>query len=185
MIEPLATTSDYVATPRGRRKLAPVFRLLVLGGLLALSGCGGGGGGTKKSAYVARANAICRNARSQTAPLITEVTSLAGPVSLGSQSAAQRLAGVLTRLHTVAAGNLTQLQRLKMPSGDQAAIKRFLTPLGGVVQAIGQAATAVRGGQVPAALGLLEQAGPVAQDATDAAHAYGIRECETVLAVLG
>ena len=88
-------------------------------------------------------------------------------------------------MHTAAAGSLAQLQRLKQPSGDHAAIERFLTPLGRVVDAIGKAAVAVGSGQVPAALGLLEQAGPVAEDATAAAQAYGMRQCETVLAALG
>jgi hypothetical protein len=161
-----------------------VVALLVASGVLALYGCGGGGG-PAKSAYIAQANAICQTARSQTTPLITEVTSLAGSVALGSSSAADRLAGSLSRLHMVAASYLAQLQRLKQPSGDRAAIKRFLTPLAQVVDTIGQAAVAVGSGQVPAALGMLEQAGPVARDATAAAHAYGMRQCETVLAALG
>ncbi|HZE06682.1 MAG TPA: hypothetical protein VE127_15745 [Solirubrobacteraceae bacterium] len=154
-----------------------------IGGLLALSGCGGGGG-EGRSAYSAKANAICRTARSQMAPLINEVTSLAGSLGSGSSSPTQRLAGTLARLHTVAAGYLARLQRLKQPSGDRGPIKRFLIPLGQVVDAVGKAAAAVRSGQLPAALGLLEQAGPVARDAGAAAHAYAMRQCEAVLAAL-
>jgi hypothetical protein len=169
---------------RGSRRNANVSGLLVICVLLALSGCGGGGG-PSKSVYIAKANAICRTASSQTAPLIRQVTSLAGSLSSGSSTAAKRLAGALARLHTVAASYLAQLRRLKQPSGDRASIKQFLTPLGQVVDAIGKAATAVGGGQLPAALGLLQQAGPVAQDASAAAHAYGMRQCETVLAALG
>ena len=159
--------------------------MLAISGLLVLSGCGGGSGGPGKAAYVAKANAICQSASSQTAPLIKQVTSLAGSLTSGRSSAAPHLAGTLSRLHTVAADYLARLQRLKQPSGDRAAIKRFLTPLAQVVDAIGKAGAAVGSGQVPAALGLLEQAGPVAQDATSAAQAYGMRQCETVLSALG
>jgi hypothetical protein len=112
------------------------------------------------------------------------VTSLAGSLTSGSSSTARQLAATLSRLHTAAADYLAQLQRNKQPSGDHAAINRFLTPLGKVVDAIGKAAAAVGSGQLPAALGLLEQAGPVAQDATAAARAYGMRQCEMVLAAL-
>jgi hypothetical protein len=182
---PPAGIRDQRRSTQASRQRATAFALLAISGLLALSGCGGGGGGPGKSAYIAKANAICQSASSQTAPLIKQVTSLAGSLSSGSSSAAQRLADTLARLHTVAAGYLAQLQRLKQPSGDHAAINRFLTPLAQVVDAIGKAAAAVSSGQVPAALGLLEQAGPVAQDATSAARAYGMRECETVLSALG
>jgi hypothetical protein len=53
------------------------------------------------------------------------------------------------------------------------------------VDSIGKAAAAVGSGQVPAALGLLQQASPVAQRASAAAQAYGMRQCESVLAALG
>lgn len=153
-------------------------------GLLLLSACGGGGA-SAKSAYIAKANAVCQSARSQTAPLIAQVTSLAG--SLGSPSAPtmQGLASKLRRLHIAAAEYLAQLQRLKQPPGGHSAIQKFLTPLAHIVDAIGKAATAVGSGQAPTALSLLEQAVPMAQDVTAAAHAYGMRECETVLSALG
>ena len=174
-----------LVTILGRSHLGMVrfFAASAIVGVLGLSGCGGGGG-PGKSAYVDKANAICQTARTETGPLITQVTSLAGSLASGGASTAQRLVGTLSRLHTVAAGYLAQLQRLKQPSGDHTAIERFLTPLGQVVNAIGKAALAVGSGQLPAALGLLEQAAPVAQDATAAAHAYGMRQCETVVAAL-
>jgi len=165
----------------GRR--ANISALLAIGGVLMLSGCGGGG--PSKSGYIAKANTICRTERSETAPLIGQVISLAGSLSSGSSSAGARLASTLQRLHTVAAEYLAQLQRLKQPSGDHSAIEAFLTPLGHVVDAIGKAANAVGRGQVPAALALLQQASPLAQEATAAAHSYGMRQCETVLTALG
>jgi hypothetical protein len=183
-VHPSANSLAQRNPVRAPRRRTNVFALLAIGGVLGLSGCGGSSG-PSKSAYIAKANAICQTAHSQTTPLIKQVTSLAGSLSSGSSSAPQRLAGTLSRLHTVAAGYLAQLQRLKQPSGDHAAIERFLTPLAQVVDAIGKAAVAIGSGQVPAALGLLEQASPVAQDATAAAHAYGMHQCETVLAALG
>jgi len=185
-VNPAASSRAQRRPERVSPRRVNVFALLAISGLLALSGCGGGRSPSpSKSAYITKANAICQTARSQTAPLITQVTSLAGSVSSGSPSAAQRLAATLTHLHAVAAGYLAQLERLQQPSGDHAAIEQFLTPLAQVVDAIGKAAAAVGSGQLPAALGLLEQAAPEAQDATAGAQAYGMRQCETVLAALG
>jgi hypothetical protein len=179
-----ARPRDQHRCVRVSRRPASIFASLAISGLLALSACGGGGGGPDKSAYIGKANAICQRASTQTGPLIKQVTSLAGSLTSGGSSTARQLAATLSGLHTAAAGYLAQLQRLKQPSGDRAAIKRFLTPLAQVVDAIGKAAAAVASGQLPAALGLLQQAAPVAQDATAAARAYGMRQCETVLGAL-
>jgi hypothetical protein len=178
---PAAQLSASLFGVFGRRP--NITAVVATGVVLVFSGCGGGGG-PSKSEYIARANTICQTASSQTAPVIKQVTSLAGALSSGSSSAGPRLASTLQRLHTVAAGYLMQLQRLKQPSGDHSAIEAFLTPLAQVVDAIGKAANAVGRGQVPAALGLLQQASPVAQRATAAAQAYGMRQCETVLTAL-
>ncbi len=152
--------------------------------VVVLAGCGGGGGSTT-SGYVAKANTICRTARSETAPLVGRVTSLAGSLSSGSSSVRAQLASTLQRLHIVAAGYLTQLRRLKQPSGDRSAIEAFLTPLAEVVDAIGKAGDAIGRNRVPAALAILQQASPLAQDATAAAHGYGLAQCETLLPALG
>lgn len=159
--------------------------MLAIAAVLTLSACGGSSG-SSKSAYVGKADAICRAARTQTTPLISEVTSEAGSVISGSSSARARLTGTLQRLHTLVAGSLAQLQRLRQPSGDRAAIGAFLSPLGQVVHLIGQAANAVGSGQMAAALALFQQGSPVAQRAATAAQSYGMQQCGSVLAgVLG
>ena len=103
----------------------------------------------------------------------------------GGASSARRLAKVVQRLHAVAADGLAKLQALRQPSGDHAAIERFLTPLATVVDAIGQAAAALRSGQAPEALALLQRAQPVSQQVTGAAQAHGLRQCESVVSALG
>jgi len=155
---------------------------LTLALALVLGGCGSSA--PTKSQYIAKAGAICATASTQTAPLIKQVTASAVALSTGGASAVARLASAVSQLHTVAASNLEKLQKLEQPSGDHAAIERFLTPFAGVVSAIDQAATALGKGQAQQALGLLEQIRPSAEQATSAAHAYGLTQCETVLSAL-
>lgn len=161
--------------------------VLAVAGLLVLAGCGSSA--PSKSQYIAKANAICLAARAQTTPLVRQVTSSA--VSLASAarsaqlSAAEQLATALARLHAVAATDLAQLQKLEQPSGEHAAIERFLTPFATVVDTIGQAATALSGAQASQVLVLLRQVQPDTQQMTGAAQAYGLTQCATVLPALG
>ncbi len=153
---------------------------LVVGIAIVLAGCGSSSS-SAKARYVSKAEAICKAARAQTGPLIDDVTAAAGTVATGGTVSAQRVAGDLERLHTVAAGYLAQLEQLKPPSGDHAAVERFLTPFAKIVDELGTAASAVAAGQMPRALALLEHAGPVAQDASNGAQAYGLGQCAEVL----
>ncbi|MFI4985493.1 MAG: hypothetical protein ACHP93_04140 [Solirubrobacterales bacterium] len=155
-----------------------------VGGLLVLAGCGGSSG-PSKAQYVAKADAICTTAHTQTAPLIQQVTAAGASLASGGAPSARRLATVVRRLHDVAASGLARLRALRQPSGDHAAIERFLAPLASVVDAIGQAATALGSGQAPQALGLLQQVQPVAQQVTSAAQTYGLQQCGSVLSALG
>jgi hypothetical protein len=54
-----------------------------------------------------------------------------------------------------------------------------------VVDAIGEAASTLRGSQPLQALGLLQQVQPAARQLTSAAEAYGLRECSKLLSALG
>jgi hypothetical protein len=168
---------------RGVRR-ARLITAVAVSGLLALAGCGGGGG-PSKSQYIARADAICQAAQSQTAPLIQQITAAGASLVSGGAPSARRLATAVQRLHDVAAGSLAQLRALRQPSGDHGAIERFLTPLASVVDAIGQAATALGSGQAPQALALLQQVQPVAQQVASAAQVYGLRQCGSVVLALG
>ncbi len=156
---------------------------LTLAVALVLAGCGSSA--PTKSQYIAKAGAMCATASAQTAPLIKQVTASAVALSTGGASAATRLASAVSQLHTVASSNLEKLQNLEQPSGEHATIERFLTPFASVVSAIGQAATALGKGQAQQALGLLEQIRPSSEQATSAARAYGLTQCETVLSALG
>ncbi|HZE04372.1 MAG TPA: hypothetical protein VE127_04050, partial [Solirubrobacteraceae bacterium] len=69
----------------------------------------------------------------------------------------------------------------KQPSGDHAAISRFLTPLSSFVDSIDKAAGFVASGNLPQALALLGQAATVEQQAAQNAHAYGLLRCEELL----
>jgi hypothetical protein len=163
---------------------ANLISAVALSSLLALAGCGGSSG-PSKSQYVAKADGICKAAQTQTAPLINEVAAGAASLVSGGARSARQLATVLERLHSLAAGSLAQLRALRQPSGDHAAIERFLTPFASEVDAIGQAATALDGGQAPQALAHLEQVQPTAQQVTSAAQAYGLRQCASVISAVG
>ena len=93
--------------------------LFAIAGLPVLAGCGSSA--PSKSQYIAKADAICQTARTQTTPLIRQVTSAAASFASAPRSAqpsaAAQLATALQRLHAVAAGNLAQLQKLEQPSG--------------------------------------------------------------------
>jgi hypothetical protein len=172
------------ACDRTRVRRATPITAIAVSGLLAVASCGGGGG-PGKAQYIAKADAICQGAQTRTAPLIEQITAAGASLVSGGASSARRLATVVQRLQAVAARSLAQLRALRQPSGDRTAIERFLTPLASVVDAIGQAATALRSGQAPQALTLLLQVPPVAQEVTSAAQAYGLRQCGSVVSALG
>jgi Tfp pilus assembly protein PilP len=163
---------------------AGAVTVFAVSGLLALSGCGGSSA-PSKSQYVAKADAICSVAHNKTAPLIGQVIAAGASLASGNAKSARQLAPVVQRLHAAAAAALAQLQALRQPSGEHAAIERFLTPLASIVEAIGKATTAMSSGQAPQALGLLAQVQPVTQQATSAAQAYGVPQCGTVVSALG
>ena len=152
--------------------------------MLGIAACGSSGGASK-SQYIAKADAICAAAHAQTTPLIKEIVTAGPSLVSGGARSARRLATVVVRLHVVAARNLAELQSLPQPSGDRAAIERFLTPLAAVVVAIGHAASALGSRQAPTALALLEQAQPIAQQVTSGAQDYGLTQCESVVSALG
>jgi hypothetical protein len=157
-----------------------IVATLVVGLAVALAGCGSSGSSSAKARYVSKAEALCKAARAQTGPLIDDLTAASASIVTGGPAPA-RLAGDLVRLHAVGAGYLAQLKQLKQPNGDHAAIQRFLTPFTKIVDELGAAASAVAAGQLPQAMALLQHAGPVAQDASSGAQAYGLSRCAEVL----
>ncbi len=174
---------------RGRPDAASAPRravaLALVAGLIALAGCGGGGSShADRAQYIAKADAICQAAKKQTGPLIQQLSAEAAGLTSGSAASASKAAGIVEQLHTIAAADLAQLRALKQPSGDHAAIAKFLDPLGSLLNSLNQAASVLRSGQVPQALALLQQAQPTAQQVTTAAQQYGLKQCGTVLSLL-
>lgn len=163
--------------------IAIVLVAAVVGVVLGVT-LSGGRGGPSKATYLGRADAICKTARSQTDPLIKQIAVTAASLASGAQGSAQKLAALAEKLHAEAAADLARLRALAQPSGDHAAIERFLTPLHTVVAAIGMAASVLRGGQPLQALGLLQAVQPAAQQLTSAARAYGLADCSRLLAAL-
>ena len=156
-----------------------VAAILALAVLAVLAGCGGGGGPSKAD-YIAKADKICRAARTDALPMIRQMT--AGGTSPGAAQARQ-LAGVTAKLHATEARYLGRLRALDRPSGDSDAIEKFLAPATQVVDAIDSASSALRGGDVATALSLLGRAQFAAAEAKNAADAYGFKACGGALAL--
>jgi len=152
---------------------------------LLLAGCGVSR--PTKTQYTARANAICRTASSKTTPLIEQLMAAAESlsVSAGGESVERQLASALQQLHPDAASALTQLRALEQPAAGRTAIERFLTPFASVTDGLRQAATAAAAGERQKALTELENVASDSVQMTSAAKAYGMTQCERVLAALG
>jgi hypothetical protein len=158
-------------------KLAAMMLLVMA---VVAAGCGGKGDSSSKAAYIAKADRICQATRDEIAPLVQRigVAAVSGSVS---RSELPALAAAVERLHAIGSGYLARLERLRQPSGDRAALERFLDPSRQVVAALGRASSALRAGNVTAALSLLQAGTPTAQEANTAAQAYGFKQCLSVL----
>jgi len=149
---------------------------------VALAACGSSG--PTKSQYVAKAQTICANAKKQTEPLIRQITASAGALVKHDTHAITTIGTSMGQLHGIAATTLEKLRKLKQPSGDHAAIERFLTPFAGVTSALGHAATSLTEDQSQQAFATLEQLRPVSQEARSGAQAFGLAQCKTMIASL-
>ena len=163
---------------RGIRAVA----VITAAAALALAACGGSSGPSKAD-YSAKANTICKSVVTQTAPLINQLKGSITSLVTGGGAGVKAAATGVARLHTIAAADLAKLKALAQPSGDHAAIQKFLTPLTSVVKAIGQAASSLAKGSVTGALLLLQQVQPLVGQVTSAAHAYGLGKCSQILAL--
>jgi len=164
---------------------APALALLL--SAAALAGCGGGGSashGPTRAAYIAKADAICRSAHAQTNDLISKIKALAPTLLIGGTAAAPSAPGLVAQLHAVAAADLARLRALAEPSGDHAAIAKFLDPLGSIVSAMGKALADLRAGHAVDAAALFSDAIPTAQAVRSAAVSYGFKACPSLLAAL-
>jgi hypothetical protein len=175
-----------------RRRLCPTLLGIVT--LLVLTGCGGSSSSTTttsttsagaaptKAEYVARANAICSAAAPTTGKLLSELEgATTGALKGLSASGAAQLAALVGELHTGALTVLGHLQGLTVPTGEQAAVARFLTPLSHAIAGLGQAAKAITSGHGTQALGSLLELRSKTPQLASAAQAAGLTQCEGVL----
>jgi hypothetical protein len=158
-----------------------------------LAGCGGSSSTTgttaasagstpTKAEYVAKANAICAHASSQTGKLLGELESATtAALSAPSASGGAHLADLVAGLHSAALRVLGQLQALTPPSSDRAAVAQFLTPLATAIGGLGQAETAISSGHASQALSSLLDLQSKTPQLAAAAQAYGLTQCEGVL----
>ena len=167
------------------RRRARAFALLLAAA--ALAGCGGGGSaahGPARAAYIAKADGICRSAHAQTNELISKIKALAPTLLIGGTAAAPSAPGLVAQLRVVAAADLARLRALTQPSGDHAAIAKFLNPLASIVSALGKALADLRAGRAIDAAALFSDAIPTAQTVRSAASSYGFKNCPSLLAAL-
>lgn len=94
---------------------------------------------------------------------------------------AREAAASVEKLHALGTDYVSKLRALEQPSGDKKAIDAFLTPTGRVVDALGDAATALKAGAVVDALAALQRATPLDAQAKRAAGAYGFKQCGSVV----
>jgi phosphoribosylpyrophosphate synthetase len=147
--------------------------------LVALAGCGGGkSSGPTKAEFVEQADAICAATKARAAPLVQRVASVAAGAG---PTVGRELAPTVRQLHAIAADYVAKLRALKQPSADSNAIGAFIAPSASAADAIGQAASLLQSGDTLRAVGMLEQLQTAAQQANDAALAYGLDTCATTL----
>ena len=183
----LPRTARWGTLPHVPRRRARALALLLTAA--ALAGCGGGGGGSAshgptRAAYIAKADGICRSAHAQTNELISKIKALAPTLLLGGTAAAPSAPGLVAQLRVVAAADLSRLRALAQPSGDHAAIAKFLDPLASIVTALGKALADLHAGHAIDAAALFSDAIPTAQTVRSAASTYGFKDCPSLLAAL-
>src|SRR3954447_19630031 len=101
--------------------------LAVLVGVLVIARCGGGGGGDKalsRQEFVAKADAICKDANRQEASL-----------SRGAAPYDVEDPGTIARLSANARKALARLKALKPRDEDRQAVAAVLTPIGRMIAA--------------------------------------------------
>jgi hypothetical protein len=146
------------------RRLKAIVAVVSLAALL--TGCGSK---YTKSDFVARADGICTNA-------VREIRSLNSPTAAGGQQL-RALSQYLAKVVPIVESEATQIRALKRPSGDDAALDRYLSAQAEVVAEYRRLAAAAKRGDEQGAAGAEAklQASPVATLAAQ----YGLHACGT------
>lgn len=132
---------------------------------LSLAGCGGGS--PSKAAYIAKGDAVCKDASAQ-------VDQLGQPPKSTDSKA---IADFLDKGAALAQRSLDRLSGLDRPAGDTAQLKAIFTARQQAVDKIKQAAQQARAGNLRAASTTISQVNAKAVDAM--LMAYGFKVCGT------
>lgn len=146
------------------RRLEAIVVLLSLAALVAACGSK-----YLKSDFVARADGICTNA-------VREIRSLNSPSATAGQEL-HALSQYLAKVLPIVQSEASQIRALKRPSGDQAALDRYVSAQAEVVAEYRRLAAAAKRGdeQAVASAEARLQASPV----TELAARYGLHGCGT------
>jgi len=147
---------------------------------LLLAACGGSSA-PSKAEYVAKVNAICKATAEKTAPLVKQLEGSATAILAGDSAKAREAAPVVEQLEKYGQESLAKVRAVQTPTGEKAAVERFLSPLTNVVSAANQAASSLHAGETTGAVSLLEQVQGDALQAVSAANAYGVSACGSVV----
>jgi hypothetical protein len=146
------------------RRLEAIVVVVSLAALLA--GCGSK---YTKSDFVARADGICTNA-------VREIRSLNSPSATGGQEL-HALSQYLAKVLPIVQSEASQIRALKRPSGDTAALERYLAAQAEVVAQYRRLAAAAKRGDEQAVA--TAEARLQASSVTELAARYGLHDCGT------
>jgi hypothetical protein len=136
----------------------------VAAGLL-LTACGGGGG-LSKAEYVAKANAICREAAAKVATL-----------DAPGQSDVAHLPKVAGEVVAVQRKALDRLQAIKAPKEDRAEIARWIALVDQTIDQAEVSARSQRSGDITRAIAANLNGAALDKRADQLARSYGLRRC--------
>jgi hypothetical protein len=140
--------------------------LVALGVAALVAGCGGGGGGDRlsKEEYIAKADAICKEADDK-------ITALGEPQSF------EELANLASEAVTIGEEELSALRALQPPEADEATLNSAYELIGRQLEIAGQIAAAAKEGDQAKIQELIDQATPLQDEARKIAEDYGLTEC--------
>jgi hypothetical protein len=136
----------------------------VAAGLL-LAACGGGGG-LSKTDYVAKANAVCRDAAAK-------VTAL----DASGQSDVAQLPKVAGQVVAVQRKALDRLEAIKAPKEDRAEIARWIALVDQTIDQAEVSARSQRSGDITRAIAANLNGAALDKRADQLARSYGLRRC--------
>ncbi len=135
---------------------------------LTAVGCSDSGAVTNRSDFQRRANAVCAAADAKAAALVT-------PADVSGASIASTVAAIVT----IERDTLQQLQKLILPSGDAATIRRWYAEVRRTIEATAKVGTESAKGDFTAATAARDRGNAYAATADASARSLGLDRCAT------